>query len=104
MKKIGHYLYNIIFWISRVFGVLALAIGLFIVLQIKYAISERYFYFLFDFIFRNSDTVNINFFNINVNFFEIISFLFIAFCKFVRLAMPEPVPKNFSFNVTCITT
>ena len=81
MKKIGHYTYTVIFYISRVFSVLALGTGLFIVLQIKYAISERYFYFLFDFIFRNSDTANINFFNININFFEIISFLFIAFCK-----------------------
>ncbi len=79
MKKTTKFIYNIVFWISRIFTLFIFGICLSMVLHAKYVISEKCFYFIFKYfhLFINCFFDNgvefigawiSNIFNINVPF------------------------------------
>jgi hypothetical protein len=62
MNKIKKCLYTIIFWISRIFSISIFGVCLSVVLNIKYALFEKYFYVLlnnslFNLIFHKSELI-----------------------------------------------
>ena len=42
MKKLGKYVYNIFFWISRIFSISVFGICLSVILHAKYVLAENY--------------------------------------------------------------
>ena len=58
MKKIGCYLYNIIFWISRIVTISIFGICFFAVLNAKYLISEKFFSYIMKLVYNISAFLN----------------------------------------------
>ena len=89
MKKIGHYLYNIIFWISRISSISIFIIFLLIILHIKYIFPEIFSHVAGFFVINFGNIIDFfieSLFDMGLNIDattlpSIVFFLFSIFCK-----------------------
>ena len=87
MKKLGKYVYNIFFWISRIFSISIFILCLSMVLHTKFVFSENYLCLITIFI-KNVNKSNIFFLDFlhsiyteASKFYEFKTYLFSIFCK-----------------------